>query len=116
MNYYSHSQSNPLFPYPKKPIHRPNSHSSMPSKEIMRKNTPSPEKHQEKNSRQDKRNAIFDKAFHSLSTVLEPIEKILGRKIEFDDILIVVLIYIIFTEKDSENNTLLLCLIFILLG
>jgi len=115
MNYYSHYQSNPLFPYQKKTIHRPNTHSSASCNEITRKKASPPPK-QEKNSRPDKRNAIFDKAFHSISTVLEPIEKILGRKIEFDDILIVVLIYIIFTEKDSENNTLLLCLLFVLLG
>lgn len=51
-----------------------------------------------------------------LSSILSPIENILGRKIEFDDILLLGLIYIIFTEKNKENNTLLLCLLFILLN
>ncbi|MBP3284866.1 MAG: hypothetical protein J6M02_05145 [Clostridia bacterium] len=116
MNYYSHYQSNPIFPY-KKTLHRPNSASSAPSKEITPQvATPPPHHSQEKNNRQDKKNAFFDKTLRSLSTVLEPIEKILGRKIEFDDILLVVLIYIIFTEKEGENNTLLCCLIFVLLG
>ena len=50
-----------------------------------------------------------------LNSILSPIENILGRKIEFDDILLLGLIYIIFTEKNKENNTLLLCLLFILL-
>ena len=51
-----------------------------------------------------------------LTSILSPIENILGRKIEFDDILLLGLIYMIFTEKNKENNTLLLCLLFILLG
>jgi len=117
MNYYSHYQSNPQFPYPRKTLHRPNncSHSSKPEKSP--KHTVPPQKiQQEKNSRTEPKNALFEKAFQSFSTVLEPIEKLLGRKIQFDDILLVVLIYIIFTEKDSDNNTLLLSLIFILLG
>lgn len=50
------------------------------------------------------------------SSFLSPIENLLGRKIEFDDILLLGIIYIIFTEKNKENNTLLLCLLFILLG
>lgn len=57
---------------------------------------------------------IFDVSF--FTSLLSPIESLLGRKIHFDDILLVALIYIIFTEKNSDNNTLLLCLIFILLG
>ena len=47
-------------------------------------------------------------------TILSPIENILGRKIAFDDILLLAIIYVIFTEKNKENNTLLLCLLFIL--
>lgn len=47
---------------------------------------------------------------------LAPIEKMIGRKINFDDIILIALIYLLYTEKDDENNTLLLCLIFILLG
>jgi len=51
-----------------------------------------------------------------INSILSPIEKILGRKIEFDDLLLLAIIYVIFTEKNKENNTLLLCLLFILLG
>ena len=50
------------------------------------------------------------------SSILSPIENIIGRKIEFDDILLLIVIYVIFTEKNKENNTLLLCLLFVLLG
>jgi len=50
------------------------------------------------------------------SSFLSPIENFIGRKIEFDDILLIAIIYVIFTEKNKENNTLLLCLLFILLG
>ena len=58
--------------------------------------------------------SLLDMSF--LNSFLSPVEKILGRKIEFDDILLIGIIYIIFTEKNKENNTLLLCLLFILLG
>ena len=51
-----------------------------------------------------------------IKSVLSPIENLLGRKIEFDDILLLGIIYVIFTEKNKENNTLLLCLLFILLS
>jgi len=50
------------------------------------------------------------------NSILSPLENIIGKKIEFDDILLVIIIYVIFTEKNKENNTLLLCLLFILLG
>lgn len=50
------------------------------------------------------------------NSLLSPVENILGRKIEFDDILLVILIYVIFTEKDKDNHTLLICLLFILLN
>ena len=59
------------------------------------------------------------KKFNSLGfldTILAPVEKMIGRKINFDDIILVALIYLLYTEKDDENTTLLLCLIFILLG
>ena len=49
-----------------------------------------------------------------LDVFLSPIENLIGRKIEFEDILLIVIIYVIFTEKNKENNTLLLCLLFIL--
>lgn len=50
------------------------------------------------------------------NSFLSPLEKFIGRKIEFDDILLLGIIYIIFTEKNKENNSLLLCLLFVLLG
>ena len=49
-----------------------------------------------------------------LDSILSPIENLIGRKIEFEDILLIGIIYLIFTEKNKENNTLLLCLLFIL--
>ena len=51
-----------------------------------------------------------------LNSILSPIENFIGRKIEFEDLLIIGIIYVIFTEKNKENNTLLLCLLFILLS
>ena len=51
-----------------------------------------------------------------LNSILSPIEDIIGRKIEFDDLLLLGIIYIIFSEKNKENNTLLLCLLFILIN
>jgi len=48
------------------------------------------------------------------SSFLSPIENLMGRKIEFEDILLIGIIYVIFTEKNKENTSLLLCLLFIL--
>ena len=114
MNYYSHYQSSPIFPY-KKTLRSPNStHCMQQTKSSSSK--PPLGNIQEKSSKQKNSSTFLSKILPSLSTALEPIEKILGRKIEFDDILLVVLIYVIFTEKEGENNTLLCCLLFILLG
>lgn len=49
-----------------------------------------------------------------LSSILSPLEKMIGRKINFDDLLLVALIYLLYTEKENDNNILLLCLIFLL--
>ena len=49
-----------------------------------------------------------------LETLLSPIEKYIGRKINFDDLLLVALIYLLYTEKDNDDNILLLCLLFLL--
>jgi hypothetical protein len=49
-----------------------------------------------------------------INTVLSPIEKAIGREITFDDLLLIALIYLLYTEKDNDNNILLLCLIFLL--
>ncbi len=56
--------------------------------------------------------SIFDDSL--FSSFLSPIENFIGRKIKFDDILLIIIIFLIFSEKDKENNILLLCLIFIL--
>ena len=73
--------------------------------------------HNKKNDKKPEKpdvSSISDSSF--LSSILSPIENFIGRKIEFDDILLLGIIYVIFTEKNKENNTLLLCLLFILLG
>lgn len=49
-----------------------------------------------------------------LNSILSPVENALGRKINFDDLLLVALIYLLYTEKDNDNNVLLLCLLFLL--
>ena len=49
-----------------------------------------------------------------LESLLSPVEKAIGRKIYFDDLLLIALIYLLYTEKDNDNNVLLLCLIFLL--
>jgi len=49
-----------------------------------------------------------------LESILSPIEKSIGRKICFDDLILVALIYLLYTEKDNDNNVLLLCLLFLL--
>ena len=68
----------------------------------------------EKKSENADVSSLSDMSF--LSSFLSPLENILGRKINFDDILLLAIIYVIFTEKNKENNTLLLCLLFILLN
>jgi hypothetical protein len=49
-----------------------------------------------------------------LESILSPIEKAIGKKISFDDLILVALIYLLYTEKDNDNNVLLLCLLFLL--
>ena len=58
-------------------------------------------------------NSFFSNSFNNL---FKPIEKIIGRKIAFDDLLLVGIIFLLFTEKERSDNTLLLCLLFILVG
>lgn len=50
-----------------------------------------------------------------LESILSPIEKAIGRKISFDDLILVAFIYLLYTEKDNDNNVLLLCLLFLLI-
>ena len=49
-----------------------------------------------------------------LESILFPIENAIGRKVSFDDLILVALIYLLYTEKDNDNNVLLLCLLFLL--
>lgn len=92
MKYSCRYKNNPAFPYDKINISK---------------------KEDKKASNTDVSSSLSDSFFAS---VLSPIENILGRKIAFDDILLIAIIYVIFTEKNKENNTLLLCLLFILLS
>lgn len=105
MTYSYNYRNNPSFPYNKRKIIKKSNSSNPPS-----------QKKEEKIAESKKEQSSFlDSSF--IKTFLEPVEKFIGRKIGFDDILLVALIYILFTEKDDENDnkTLLLCLIFILL-
>lgn len=102
MTYRCRYRNNPLFPYSTK-IHK------------LKKRQPL------KNTSFDysKDNFYYTKKLNSfgfLDKFLAPIEKMIGRKIYFDDIILVALLYLLYTEKNDENNTILLCLIFILLG
>lgn len=90
MKYSCKYKTNPFFPYDKK-------HSS--------------KKEELNNSNAD---VSSFSGFNFLDSILSPIENLIGRKIEFEDILLIGIIYVIFTEKNKENNTLLLCLLFIL--
>jgi len=90
MTYSCRYKNNPSFPYKKT-----NSHKT----------------HSKNDEKADVSCFSGSEFFNSL---LSPIENFLGRKIEFDDILLLAIIYVIFTEKNKENNTLLLCLLFIL--
>ena len=89
MTYYCKYRNNPTFPY---------ASSSILRSDQQKKDEPS----------------LFESSL--FNSIFSPIEKLLGRKIEFDDILLVVIIYVIFTEKNKENNTLLLSLLFVLLS
>ena len=106
MTYSYNYRNNPSFPYNKRKII-----------EKTTINNTSNQNDEEKTKEVKKEPSSFlDSSF--IHSFLSPIEKILGRKIEFDDILLVLLIYILFTEKNNENDnkTLLISLLFILLG
>ena len=92
MKYSCRYKNNPTFPY----------------------NKANSQKRAEKNSEKTDVSYLSESSF--ISSILAPIENFIGRKIEFDDILLLAIICVIFTEKNKENNTLLLCLLFILLG
>lgn len=104
MNYSYNYRNNPSFPYNKRKI----SKKSNTSKE--------PEKKEKTNSNKKELSSFLDSSF--IQSLLTPIEKLIGRKISFDDILLLALIYILFTEKEenNDNKTLILCLLFILIG
>ena len=105
MNYSYNYRNNPSFPYSKRKI----------TKKIITETIP-PKKEENIKETKKEQSSFLDSSF--IRSFLSPIEKILGRKIEFDDILLVLLIYILFTEKDNENDnkTLIIALLFILLG
>ncbi len=93
MTYSCKYKNNPTFPYTK----------------INHLHTNHNKNHTKKETPSENENSLFN-------SFLSPIEKFLGRKIEFDDLILVAIIYVIFTEKDKDNNLLLLCLFFILLS
>lgn len=101
MTYQCRNAQNPIFPYG--------------SREKIRKPPSSSSKTDNHEKKQPLKNAntLFSGLFDSF---LGPVEKLLGRKIKFDDLLLVGLIYLLFTEKENEDTSLLLCLLFILLG
>jgi len=63
--------------------------------------------------RHKKSSPLFNGA---LDFIIKPIEQRIGRKIDFDDILLVALIVLIMTNKEDDDLTLLICLGFILIG
>lgn len=63
--------------------------------------------------RHKKSSPLFNGA---LASILKPIEQRIGRKVDFDDILLVALIVLIMTNKEDDDLTLLICLGFILIG
>jgi len=106
MTYSYKYRNNPSFPYTKRKIIKSN----------MQNNPPPSKKEEPAIEPKKEQSSFFDSSF--LQSFLAPVEKLIGRKIGFDDILLVALIYILFTEKESDNDnkTLILCLLFILIG
>jgi len=101
MTYKCRYKNNPIFPYSNK-FHKLKKGQPLKSTSCSTSDT-SFSSHYKIN-----KTGLFDK-------LLSPIEKFIGRKIDLDDIILVALIYLLYTEKDDENTTLLLCLIFILI-
>lgn len=99
MTYHCRYKTNPIFPYPRKIKNR---------YKTYQQNSHEPSS--------NKKNSFNNILSGTLDNVLAPIEKLIGRKIAFDDLLLVGIIYLMFTEKENDDNTLLLCLIFILIG
>lgn len=110
MTYSCRYNNNSTFPYSKRKIQNSSHNKNSQTQSSPKENCEQPQKETTKKEQ----SSFLDSSF--LHTILEPVEKLIGRKIGFDDILLVLLIYILFTEKDdkSDNKTLLLCLIFIL--
>lgn len=108
MTYNCKYRSNPSFPYQ----HTIKKHTyNKKSQETFVSCNKSDEKEEKSKSFFDR--VFFDKAF--IKKLLSPVENFLGREVCFDDLLLVVLIYLLFTEKENEDKTLLICLFFILL-
>ena len=108
MTYSCRYRNNSSFPYSKRTIQNKNAKSSKKTDSPPQENC-----YREKDEKKEQ-SSFLDSSF--LRSFLDPIEKLIGRKICFDDILLIILIYILFTEKEeeSDNKTLLLCLAFIL--
>lgn len=106
MTYSCRYRNNSAFPYSKRTIQNKSDKKSTKKRENC---YDEPEENVKK-----EQSSFLDSSF--LRSFLDPIEKLIGRKICFDDILLILLIYILFTDKEeeSDNKTLLLCLAFIL--
>lgn len=110
MTYSCRYNNNSTFPYSKRKIQNKTNCQSEKNSSPKEDYCENPSKENTKKEQ----SSFLDSSF--LRTFLDPIEKLIGRKIGFDDILLVLLIYILFTEKeeDNDNKTMLLCLAFIL--
>lgn len=117
MNYHCSYRTNPIFPYSPQPNTKKQKESF---KNYSSFNHTSSKKEECSRSFSKKESLsqppVNADSFFSglLNNILNPIEKLIGRKIKFDDLLLIFLLYLLFTEKENEDNTLLLCLVFIL--
>ena len=109
MTYSCRYRNNSAFPYSKRTIQNKTNKNSTKSNSKKQENCYNePEENVKK-----EQSSFLDSSF--LRSFLDPIEKLIGRKICFDDILLILLIYILFTDKEeeSDNQTSLFCLAFI---
>ena len=102
MTYTYHKKRNSPFPFGRRRKSKKKAPPSSNNKPIIE----APYRHK-------KSSPLFNGA---LDFIIKPIEQRIGRKIDFDDILLVALIILIMTNKEDDDLTLLICLGFILIG
>ena len=103
MTYTYHKKRNSSFPFGRR---RKSKKKAPPSNNSNKPIIEAPCRHK-------KSSPLFNGA---LDFIIKPIEQRIGRKIEFDDLLLVALIVLIMTNKEDDDLTLLICLGFILIG